>query len=288
MFPNGPRDLAVGGAAAFSAACLLLPCADAHAQALGPGAGRALPPIGGPPPPGRDWSVALGAAALVLPEFPGAEAYRFLPVPEVDVRYRDLAFLSFRDGAGINALRLDGLTAGPVARFRFPRDQDTNIKALRGVGDVDGTVELGGFVRWDFRPFRVTAEVRQGVNGGGHEGLVADFGADWSGRLGPGLAFSVGPRLTLGDGRFIRAYYGVDEAQAARSGYRRYRPGGGVESVGVAGSLRYAFAEGWTAAAFADVRRLVGDAADAPLVRGRFGSEAQAFVGLSLSYRFAF
>jgi len=277
----------LGAAVAVAALAGLAAAKPGAAQMAAPGTGLALPESEAAAAGRRGWSLSLGVVTLAQPEFPGSDSLRVLPLPDFDLRYGDIAFLSLRDGAGLALLRWGGLSFGPIARLRFPRDQDSNAKALHGLGDVDATLELGGFLRYEARPFRLFAELRQGVNGGGHGGLVLDLGADWSGRLAPSWAFSVGPRASFGNARFARAYFGVSESQALRSGYAAFSPGG-YASLGAAGSLQYRVTERWTAAAFLDLRWLVGEVADSPIVRGPYGSDFQATIGLAISYRFGF
>ena len=69
---------------------------------------------------------------------------------------------------------LGGFTFGPAIRFDWGRDED---EALPGLREVDFAVELGAFADLMLgESFRLRAEVRQAVSG--HDGLVADFGAD--------------------------------------------------------------------------------------------------------------
>src|SRR5258705_330051 len=49
----------------------------------------------------RDWTVTVGGGALATPSYPGASSFTVLPLPYIDVRYRDRFFLS--PFAGIDA-----------------------------------------------------------------------------------------------------------------------------------------------------------------------------------------
>ena len=64
-----------------------------------------------------------------------------------------------------------------------------------------------------------------------------------------------------------------------------YRPSGGLNSVGVASSLSYDWSPEWSTTVSVSYARLVGDAADSPIVK-RFGSENQFTFGASVSYSF--
>lgn len=230
------------------------------------------------------WTFVIGAAASYRPEYEGGKIYEASALPSLDVRYRDIAFASLREGIGVNLLRTAAFRAGVLVKYRFGREEDAS-DALRGMGDIDGTIEAGAFGRFTGRALRGSVEVRKGVNG--HEGWVADLGLDVRGRISDVMTFSVGPRVSWTDDTFAQTYFGVSAAQAARSGYRRYEAEGGIKSVGLAGSLGYQVTPAIGAGAFAQIGRLTGDAADSPIVKDR-GNPTQASIGLSLTYRFSF
>lgn len=271
-----PRSIAV-------AALLLLP----------PLTGALAQPARGPPP-ATDWSLSVGAAGLLTPAFQGSRDYAFSVVPDVRLRYRERLFASVPEGLGFNVVtrspRENGWKLGPLVKYRFGRDEDGRgpftvaggSRALRGLGDVGGAAELGGFVDYRLGAAQARVELRHGL--GGHEGLVADLQLDYIASVGP-LRLSVGPRLTLASAGYLGAYFGVGSSQAARSGLPEYRPGGGLVSYGLGGRAILPLVGGLSATLFAGYERLGGPAAGSPLVRLR-GSPDQAVVGLGLGWRF--
>jgi outer membrane protein len=120
---------------------------------------------------------------------------------------------------------------------------------------------------------------------GGHEGLVGETGIDVVAPLRPDLTLSAGPRLTFAGEDYMDTYFGVTPAQAARSGLPAYQADAGLKSVGVEGKLRYEFATDWAVTAKGGYFRLVGDAADSPIVE--LGDRNQFSAGLALSRRFS-
>lgn len=263
------------------AAGIALTSAAAHAQTGVVGdVGRGVQQ---PELPG-DWQVTLGAGALLTPEYSGADTYDVSPIPFLDIRYRDLAFLSSREGLGVNAYQDDAWRVGPLLRWDFGRDQD-DADALDGMGDVDGTLELGAFVYYTIQPVTLGLEARQALDG--HEGFLVDLSATWAGRLGPQTFFTLGPRLTYASEDYMQSYYGVSQDQSARSGYDRFDAGAGLRDIGLVGSLTWVFRPSWALTGFAESSRLLGDAADSPLVDAA-GDPNQLFVGAALTYRFGF
>lgn len=230
--------------------------------------------------------VSLGMGVALRPDYAGSRSQTLMPAPVVDIRFRDTLFLSTAGGLpslGANLINEAGWRAGPVVRLRFPRQEKANA-VLRGMGDVDWTPEVGGFVEYRAGFFRLGGEVRRGV--GDHDGVVAELRADAVTRPADGLTLSFGPRLNLGDESFTRRYFGVDTLQSARTGYPTHRPGGGVTSVGAAVFASYALTSKLSLTGIVEFNRLQGGAADSPLARGGRGDANQVFTALSLTYSF--
>lgn len=232
-----------------------------------------------------DWSLTLGALGGIRPDYEGSDNYSFLGAPLVELRYRDRFFLSSRDGLGVTAVKIGGFTAGPVLRYRFGRDQDDN-DALRGMGDVGGTVEGGGFLRWQEGGWVVVVNAAQGLNGGGHRGATVFASLGYGGRLSERWLFSLGPSITWASENYMQSFFGITPTQGARAGYAPYSPNAGVKDVGFGGTLTWRVTDQAAVTAIAEVKELLNDAADSPLVE-RAGNSTQAFVGLALSYRFS-
>ena len=109
--------------------------------------------------------------------------------------------------------------------------------------------------------------------------------ADYVARHGDDWLFSIGPRVTLGDAKYHRAYFGVTPAAATTSGLPAYDPGGGIQSVGITAGYHRMLGKRWGIAVYGRYDRLIGDAADSPVTR-QLGSRSQPSGGIALSYTF--
>jgi outer membrane scaffolding protein for murein synthesis (MipA/OmpV family) len=252
---------------------------------------QAAPALGtaarsGPPAPALQ--VRLGAGVLAVPDYLGSKTSRARPLPDIDVRYRDLVALSYQDGLTVNAVDAGGFTAGPVVRVRFGQDESDNRRVLHGLGNVGTSVEAGGFAAYAAGPIDLRAFVGQDV-AQGHKGLVAELGATitqavFGTSAGPWL-LAAGPTLTLADARYEQSYFGIDPAQSARSGRPVYRPGGGIEGVGAGATLIVPITRAIALTAVVGYTRLLSDAARSPIVRGGVGSANQVVGGVFASYQ---
>ena len=240
------------------------------------------------------WGLTLGAGALTAPTYEGNDSYRVSILPNIQVTYGDDFFASVQEGVGYRFINEDTLRVGPIGRLKFSRGEDgdqpfavtgEDTTDLRGLGEVDTTFELGGFVEYEIGGVTLGAEARKAVSG--HDGAVLDLDVSWSGRsmaFGPPLIWSFGPRVRVVDDTYTTAYFGVTPAQSAAAGLPVYTAGGGVYSYGLGGTAILPLDDRWTLVAFASYEKLAGDAAESPLVQLR-GSEDQATLGIFVSYR---
>ena len=233
----------------------------------------------------RGWLVTIGGGAQVTPKYPGSDEIGFIPMPIVGLRREGtpLPLEAPDEGWGFGLLGSDSpFNLGPAVQFVNKREEE-DVGAP--VGEVDFTVEVGGFVElFPMRNFRLRAEGRKGL--GGHDGLIGDIGADFVIRDRDTYVFSIGPRVRIANGEYHRAYYGVTPAVAAATGLPIFDPDGGVYALGAVAGLNYMLSEQWGLYTYAGYDRLTGDAADSPITRA-FGSRNQYSAGLGLSYTFS-
>jgi len=229
----------------------------------------------------------VGVGGGYTPDFEGAKRSMLSPVPIFSIRRAGSAesFRGPRDSASIAFIDFGDLRAGPAAKFVASRKAN-NYPELNGLGDVNATVELGGFVEYfpvDW--FRTRGELRQGI--GGHHGVVADLSADVIVPVIQRLTLSVGPRFTWESTKATSPYFGIDAVQAMATGLPAFNAKGGAHSAGAGAQVSYRIDPHWEAHAYVEYERLLGDAAKSPLVTLR-GSPNQTTVGIGASYAFDF
>lgn len=256
---------------------------------------QAGPGPAGPHKPEGDWKFTVGAATIYKPAFIGSKDYQAVAFPDFKVEYKDRFFASLFEGVGYNVVNNDSWRAGPIMKFDFGRTEDDDnpfriagdkTKALKGLGDVDASVELGGFVEYSFGPFSTSLELRQGV--GGHEGLIGETGLNYKGfadLLGKPVMYSFGPRATFADSNYNEAYFGINQSQSAKSGLAQYSAGSGLVSYGIGAFAMMPVSDAVSVGIFGGYDRLASEAADSPLIKER-GDENQFMGGLRITYEF--
>ena len=243
----------------------------------------------GPAADEADTQLAVGPLAGFRPDYAGSNDYEAIPAPFLRGRYRNTVFLEGLT-VGVDVLQLGSrregfaLTAGPVLSGDVGRDEDVN-RALDGLGDVDPGLEVGGVVELAYLFTSLRAQARQEV-AGGHGGLLCDLELRASlpirrVRLDAILG------TTWADDDYMGAYFGISPARAARSGYPAFDAGSGFRDVDLLLGASYFLTDSWLVRVQATYTRLLGDAADSPIVEDA-GSPDQVFVGAGLAYRFKF
>jgi outer membrane scaffolding protein for murein synthesis (MipA/OmpV family) len=237
------------------------------------------------------WNVTMGAAPVYSPVFQGSSDYGLSIFPDIRANYGDDFFASVPEGVGYNFINANGWKIGPLAKIRFGRDEASGgspflisgeSNALQGLGNIGTAGEVGGFVQYAYDSLRTRLELRQGF--GGHNGMLGDASVNYRGRFAQ-VVYSAGPRLTYASSDFTQTYFGINSVQSTRSGLAQYRPGSGLVSYGVGGSLTLPYTDKIALSLFTGYDRLGNTAADSPLVRNR-GSANQFSAGLGIGYRF--
>lgn len=227
----------------------------------------------------RRTRVIVGPA--LVPNFPGSDEVALRPYFDLArARGDDIFLYSAPDeSSSIAIVNRNGLTFGPALSFEGRRrSQDVG-----GLDRVGFTVEVGAAAQYQTDgPLRFLIEARKGI--GGHKGVIGMAGVDYVARDGDRWLFAVGPRLTVGDSRYARAYFGVTPRETLATGIATYDPGTFWMAGGTASALRQ-LSDRWGVFGYAKYDRILGDAADSPVTQ-RFGSRNQLSGGLGVSYTF--
>lgn len=237
----------------------------------------------------------LGLGPVVNTDYEGSDNYKVDPVPVVSLRYKNFVEVDNNEikltalkrllGAEGNMGRGNSLRAGPLISINFGRGERDNPD-LQGMGSVGTGFELGAFVAYYFNDnrSRVRLRARQDV-AGGHSGAL--ISADFNQVFIRSAKYNLGgvAAVTWASGAYMRSYFGVNPTQAAASGYPVHRPGNGVKDVTFALNANYVLSERWSLVGNVSYKRLVGGAADSPIVR-LVGSPNQMSYSTFIVYSF--
>ena len=229
---------------------------------------------------GYNWDATL--SAQIQPTYEGSDEYGVGPGGSIALVRPDAPnpYNAPDDGLSLTLMEGGRAAIGLSGRFRAGRDDDDD---LRGMEEIDWAGEVGVFVNlWLTDWLRTRLEVRQGFSG--HEGVIADVGADLVAREGRWI-LSAGPRFSYADDEFTQTYFGVTAREALASPLiaAAYRPDGGPRYAGAIAQADYQWTDRWGLTFDVGYRRLLGDAADSPLVRN-LGAQDQFSASAGVRY----
>ncbi|AUH34589.1 MipA/OmpV family protein [Paracoccus tegillarcae] len=224
---------------------------------------------------GRVFSADIGLGVAVAPTYPGSDETEAAP------------WLLWRNAGwsrpGTSGVRADGFSISPSFGVVGERSVDDD-QSLAGLETIDRAYELGARFSYASGPVTGYASLRKGF--GGHDGLTGEVGVKYRTDASDRLSLWSGLEAGYGDGDYNLTYFGVSTADAAGSGYPAYDLGGGVNKVAAKLEARYAINDNTALLGEVEYGRIVGDAADSPLVQDR--DQPAVRLGIVRNFSFGF
>lgn len=224
----------------------------------------------------------LGLGVMAKPRYPGSDEVIAVPFPIISVGK------FFIPGVGDvidEDTRVKRFSVYPSFNFNGRRES-SDSNELEGLDDVDWALEVGLGMAYRHDWLRGFVEVRQGFNG--YSGQVAEFGIDFIANPTEDLQLMAGPRAGWGSDDYMETYFGITAGEEEDSALydKAYDADAGFNTLGLAATASYDLTEDITFHLRGGWDRLIGDAADSPIVEE--GSENQFYGGAGLSYEFGF
>ncbi|MEM6415151.1 MAG: MipA/OmpV family protein [Pseudomonadota bacterium] len=240
--------------------------------------------------PKYDDFIAVGAVSV--PEFEGSDSQQTVPLLFGQVSFSGNRYLSIQGtGLRVNVLNSSKWSAGPSANFQFGRDDGVESARIAALQEVDIAIELGGFVSRSWVGVgHPTGVLTAGLNfvhdvAGAHDGWQAQASMGYGRNFGNRFRLTGNAGATFVNDDYAETYFTVSDTDSARSGLDTFQAEGGLKDVGVSLVGTYKLADRWSAVGFTSYRRLVGDAADTPIV-DREGDANQLIVAIGVGYSF--
>jgi outer membrane scaffolding protein for murein synthesis (MipA/OmpV family) len=236
----------------------------------------------------------LAGGGAFVPGYEGSRDYHAVPFAAGRLSYDSYYFEALGPKLRANVLPSFGagfaIEAGPSAAYRFKRTnvKDARIDALR---EIDNSLAAGGFVKVATRGIlqksdELSFEVEALIGVGEHKsGTTVSFGPSYSFSPLDRTRFGFKALATYADDQYNQTYFGIDADNARRSGFATYDAKAGIKDVSFSTTLSYALTKQWAVTGTVGVKRLMGDAADSPIVKDA-GSPTQGFFSTGVVYRF--
>ena len=250
-------------------------------------------------------SLLIGGGAGFEPRYEGSEEYRVFPfsIISYDSGEPGPRRFEFRglDDIRYHALRFGSFSVGPIAGYNFGRDEDDSSR-LRGLGDIDGGLILGGFASYEFYNMQdvswsadvgistqVTGDAFNESRFAGvalpvnvRNRLGDGYGYGYELDLGVSGEFAVDERLNIAarfgtvyaSDEYMRTHFGVSTAQAiaanaAGNPLNTFDADAGFKNVYAKVNMTYELTENIQLRAGAGYSRLLNDAANSPITENK-------------------
>ena len=239
--------------------------------------------------PGLRNYVAVGVGAI--PDYVGSDDYTVGAAPAGILRFDDSEryVRVLVTQLSVNVLNSESWDFGPTLNYRFGRDDDIEDEVVGMLDEIDGTVELGGFVSWKWvddpdprHRFVVSGDFLHDATDE-HGGFVASAGARYFRPVSRPLTLVGGLSASYGSDDYTSTYFSVSPEESERTGLSAFDAGSGFRDVRANAMAIFSFSPNWHVGAGVIYSRLVGDAADSPVVDDR-GSADQVFAGAAIGY----
>lgn len=231
----------------------------------------------------------VGGIGIVTPTYEGSDRYKVIGAPFI--------FPVFSDGPSNGAFTVNGLDdvrlrlfneqgfqAGATVGYTFGREEDDG-PLLRGLGDVDAGFVAGAFIGYQIHSVLFDMSYHRIVSGDDTGGYLR-VGLTNQYNITDQLRLKTRVGTTYADGDYMRAYFGVSAAQSEASVAELdiYETDPGFKDIHLNLSATYDIDANWALMAGAGYKRLIGDAADSPIVE----TANQFSATLGVTYKFSF
>lgn len=232
-------------------------------------------------------SVGVGGVVAIKPKYEGSDEYDVYGFPVIIPQFGgsvlgDRLKIRGADDVRYRLFESNGFEVGPLAGYAFGRDEDDG-DLLRGLGDVDDGIVLGAYAGYRLGIVLLDVSYHHIVSGD-DTGYQIRFGGEIEQPISSNAVITARVGGTFADDNYMDTYFGISGAQAASSvaGLSMYETSSGIKDVHVELGTRIDLTDRWQIRAGARYGRLVGDAADSPIVE----SENQFSGYLGAAYRF--
>lgn len=233
-------------------------------------------------------NLVLGIASI--PEFIGSDDQQAVPLIISNFGFGEINGVFEGTGARFDLYTHPIFEFGSVINLALPRD-DLSSEAVTAVGDIGFAIEMGAYLGFAM-PFTSLPEGELSGYVSVRNSLIGP--ADGTQLLGVleyffaplrFLRIGVNTSFTVATSDYMQEYFGVNEAQSARSGLPVFRPEGGLRDVTFTLYSVLSLSPSWGFFGIVQSSRLLDDAARSPIVTQE-GSRDQLSTGVGLFLNF--
>lgn len=243
--------------------------------------------------PPNAWRFSVGLGIAFAPDYVGSDDYTFAALPKA--RAQKGPFYADLTGPYVtsNVLPTTTWQMGPAAQYIRGDRCNAEDSVVNNMHCQSDSLMLGGIGGYNFRlseTSRLTPRVRMLADvAGASDGYTIEPQIEYAERLDKDWGLLVQTNMIISSDGYADYYFGVDSQQSRRSGLQQRNAEGGIQQAGFTVVGRYDINEHWNLDLIGRYQRLVGDAADSPLVEGTNdsrGNANQLIFGVLAAYNF--
>ncbi len=234
----------------------------------------------------------VGLGVGMVPDYQGSSHYEVAPSPYFRFSLGGQRYVQLLGTElNVNISNNPVLRFGPSINYRFGRSSSVKDDVVGRMEKISDTVEAGAFIGIvlvaDTNPRqRFTATLDElhdagNVSNGNYLTLSARY---WYPISRP-IDLTLGASGTYANTQYMTTYFGVNKNNVGSSGLPFFAPVGCAENWSVSPAMVFHLSEDWHVGAGVLYRRLVGEAAESPVVSLR-GSRNQWVGGAAVAYSF--
>ncbi len=187
-----------------------------------------------------DFTGSVGGGLSIFPTYPGANTYEYLPLPLVDVVYKQVLFAAV---TGVGAqFRYDDWVFGPRLTYNTGRPSSGYVKNM---DDLPGSIDGGAFVKYLTLPWVWTLDLQTAITQAGHQGAYGDIGLLYRIEVDTYWTMVSTFSLMYGSQSYMNAFFGVSDSEAKATGFAEYKPQWGLYSAGYTLALANSYFDPW-------------------------------------------
>jgi outer membrane protein len=212
--------------------------------------------------------MTIGMGAGLAPDYEGADDFKAIPVPQFRYNFTNGRYVNWLGPSLHVSLIPDRIYGfGPMLRYRPERDSvdDDVVDKLR---KVDSAAEAGVFGSALINNFLFYVACNKDITDS-HEGYLIDAAGGYRAGIETNVQVILQAIGTYASDDYMETYFGIDKDNSDQSGLPEYRAKAGVKDFGLLAALQYKIDSNWAIMGIMKYTRLIGDAADSPIVDDR-------------------
>lgn len=225
----------------------------------------------------EDSSFTLGAGVSASPRYQGSDEYKGRTIPIINARMGRF-YARTEDGIGMSLIQNKSLSLDAGVNMMWGYGGDDVPPGIGGLSDAIGarlglSTSIAGTI--------VSVAATQALT---HRdrGLLVDSRVAYPYEVSDRLRLTPSVGASWGNDKYMNSYFGVNSTQAGRSGLDQYQASSGLKDVSARLTASYALTERLSVTSLVGTSRLVGEAANSPIVKQK--TQFQTLLGGSYTF----